>query len=330
MKNKRLILLPVLILFAISFILPALASPLEAVDDDYTKLLLHFDGDDASTAILDESGKTTTVYGNAQLDTAQYKFGNASMLLDGTGDYITYGDSDDFILGSNDFTIDLWVRFNALPLNDVYQAFFGQHTDSNNYIYFVIGNSSGTYYYSLICRDAGTFTHNINIVTTISTQTWYHVALVKASNVISVYQDGVLVNSVNNSYAIPDKTGAFMIGNRPTSTYYLNGWIDEFRFSNGIARWTSNFTPPTEYYFPTPTPTVATSTATYTPTNTPITITDTPTPRPPYAEATAYLESQITYGDIAVTLSVAGMCLLVLLALLIAFGLYIGTRKKSR
>jgi hypothetical protein len=29
---------------------------------------------------------------------------------------------------------------------------------------------------------------------------------------------------------------------------YLNGWLDEFRFSKGIARWTSNFTPPTGAY----------------------------------------------------------------------------------
>ena len=31
---------------------------------------------------------------------------------------------------------------------------------------------------------------------------------------------------------------------------YMNGWIDEFRFSKGIARWTTNFTPPTSAYAP--------------------------------------------------------------------------------
>jgi len=28
----------------------------------------------------------------------------------------------------------------------------------------------------------------------------------------------------------------------------LNGWIDEFRWSSGIARWIANFTPPTSAY----------------------------------------------------------------------------------
>ena len=61
---------------------------MSGVDDTYTKSLLHFNGSDGSTTITDESGKTWTAYDNAQIDTAQSKFGGASMLLDGVGDYI--------------------------------------------------------------------------------------------------------------------------------------------------------------------------------------------------------------------------------------------------
>ena len=59
-----------------------------AVDDSYTKALLHMDGADGSTTFIDESGKTWTRAGNAQIDTSQYKFGGASGLFDGSGDWV--------------------------------------------------------------------------------------------------------------------------------------------------------------------------------------------------------------------------------------------------
>lgn len=51
-----------------------------AVDDGYTVVLLHMNGTDASTTFTDESGKTWTAGGNAQIDTAQSKFGQVQGL----------------------------------------------------------------------------------------------------------------------------------------------------------------------------------------------------------------------------------------------------------
>jgi hypothetical protein len=56
-----------------------------------------------------------TAYGSAQITTGQSKFGGASGLFHGSGDYLSTTDSDDWTFGSGDFTIDFWVRFNALP-----------------------------------------------------------------------------------------------------------------------------------------------------------------------------------------------------------------------
>jgi len=49
--------------------------------------------------------------------------------------------------------------------------------------------------------------------------------------------------------AYPDVANYIAIGrtgDHPSG--YVNGWLDEFRISKGIARWTSNFTPPTAPY----------------------------------------------------------------------------------
>lgn len=79
-------------------------------NDTFTKALLHFDGAKFTTAIVDSnaggSPHVWTAVGNAQIDTLQSVFGGASLLLDGTGDYVTTPAHADFNLGSGDFTIE--------------------------------------------------------------------------------------------------------------------------------------------------------------------------------------------------------------------------------
>lgn len=72
--------------------------------------LLHMNGSDASTTFTDQRGHTFTAAGNAQIDTAQSKFGGASGLFDASGDYISTPDSDEWSFGSGDFTIECWYR----------------------------------------------------------------------------------------------------------------------------------------------------------------------------------------------------------------------------
>ena len=54
-------------------------------------LLLHGDGTNGSTLIKDSSPRmnTVTAVGNAQISTAQSKFGGSSIAFDGTGDSLT-------------------------------------------------------------------------------------------------------------------------------------------------------------------------------------------------------------------------------------------------
>ncbi|MEJ0012775.1 MAG: hypothetical protein WDM94_09155 [Bauldia sp.] len=56
------------------------------------------------------SGRTITANGNAQVDTAQAKFGGASALFDGAGDYLTVPASADFNFGTGDFTVETLIE----------------------------------------------------------------------------------------------------------------------------------------------------------------------------------------------------------------------------
>ena len=82
-------------------------------DDPYynhVALLIHGNGTNGSTVITDQKGKTVTANGNAQISTAQSKFGGASAYFDGTGDYLSVASSADFGFGTGDFTIECWVK----------------------------------------------------------------------------------------------------------------------------------------------------------------------------------------------------------------------------
>ena len=90
------------------------------VEDINTKLLLHLDGTDNSTTDADfidssASSHTVTQEGDAKLENTEKQFGETSAYFDGTGDYLSVPDSDDWEFGSGDFTIDFWVNFSTLP-----------------------------------------------------------------------------------------------------------------------------------------------------------------------------------------------------------------------
>lgn len=288
---RRIISTLILLIFVVTlFTLPsgsALARPGEAVDDAYTVTLLHCNGSDGSTTFTDESGKTWTANGNAQIDTSQYPFSPpSSCLFDGNGDYLFTNDSDDFYF-NGDFTIDFRARLNTLPSVGISYMTYSQYADLNNRVVMRIGNDSGTYNWRFIAVSGG-----VNIVTVdaahagIATNTWYHVAITRSGTNYRVFINGTQIGStVSDADALPNLSSGVRMGDMAGSQYF-DGWLDEYRLSKGIARWTSNFTPASgEYQPPTLTPTYTvthtftpTNTATFTPTNTPTnTATYTPT-----------------------------------------------------
>lgn len=217
--------------------------------DQYTKLLLHCDGADASTTFTDSAtGKAITAVGTAQVDTAQSKFGGASLLLNGNSDYLSVADSDDFYFDGN-FTIDFWVRWAGLPASNNTMGLFTQYVDASHYIYFLLYNNAGAHYdYSLEVYDGTQKVYTlVASAATPSINTWYHIAMVRNGNDFLTFQDGVQCGAtVTDADPIPNFAAPFLVG-YGLSTYH-NGWLDEIRISKGIARWTGNFTPPLQPY----------------------------------------------------------------------------------
>lgn len=217
------------------------------LDDSFSKALLHFNGADDSTTFTDESGKAWTRQGDATLKTATKKFGTASGYFDGTTDWIDTPDHADFALGAT-WTVDLWI-YETSAAN---KGYFGQYQDANNW--FEVRTAALGTKTQAAGRVGGTAWY-AEWASVIPDSTWTHVAIVCTANVLKLYFDGVTQGapSITGTVVdVADITGNFLVGMSKSSdiTYYHTGYIDEFRISKGIARWTTNFTPPTRAYGP--------------------------------------------------------------------------------
>lgn len=212
--------------------------------DTYAKLLLHCNGSDASTTVTDSSAsaKTVTVQGNAQLDTAQFRFGTASLLLDGTGDYITVPDSDDWSWGSGDGTFDMWIRYNSVPSTHFLLA---QRVDSTTGQFCFY--SGGSFAYSQL--NSGSTVVSYGGATTPSTGVWYHFALDKVGSLQTMFWNGAILGQVTDADSHLNFSAILNIGSDSSGSSPFNGWMDELRWTKGVSRYQGQaFKPPERAY----------------------------------------------------------------------------------
>jgi hypothetical protein len=201
-----------------------------------TVSLLHFDGANGSTTFADQKGKTWTPFGNAQLDTALAKFGTAAMELDGSGDYIETAANDDFKLGTGDFTVEAWVY----PTNfSLYGGILGCGTSATVSWFLGILQTTGCPYFQF---GTGTAWDSPD---PISLNTYVHIAATRQAGTVRLFVGGVKKYEVVAATNVTDNGPVRSGRGRGGSSNYFAGGIDDARITIGVARYTTNFTPPT-------------------------------------------------------------------------------------
>lgn len=212
--------------------------------DDNTILLAYMDGADGAIAYTSDDywGRVFSFFGNAQLDTAEYKYGISSVLFDGLNDYITLPASTDWQFGSNDFTIDFWVRLSDVSGRQTFV--YGEDT-------FTVNDFTLRKYSSAEGHKLGIKAYNAGVESdctmssswSMSADTWYHIAFVQASGVSAFYINGTKQATTGNIGTMPAISGRMCFGERVgDSSEFVTGWIDEVRISKS-ARWNSSFAP---------------------------------------------------------------------------------------
>jgi len=197
--------------------------------DNYTKLMLHCNGVDGSTSFIDSSASANVVsaVGDAQIDTAQSKFGGGSCLLDGTGDSLTMPASDNWDFGTGDFRIGIFVRFSALGGSQA------DLFDTGNGGVLLRAANPGTDSWRLIVNnayaDGGAFSLGV-----VATGVWYYLEVNRTGTDLRVTNGGVSKLWIANSDNIVS-TGVLTLGSSSAATP-IAGWIDEVRIDKGVSR----------------------------------------------------------------------------------------------
>jgi hypothetical protein len=210
-------------------------APLTSVTN--TKLLLNF----TNSVFFDSTGKTNARFfsgsGLVRSKTGQKKFGTASAQWTGTGAYLRLNQSLEpnlIPVGGGDFTIEFQLRLTNVTSTQVIIDF--RHNANSNTAP-AIYISSGFKFY------AGSSEITIG---TISINTWHHIALVRNGSTITSYIDGTAGGTESNTNNLT--TEELTIGSNWDGDYRLIGYMDELRITVGKARYTSNFTAPTEAF----------------------------------------------------------------------------------
>ncbi len=237
----------------------------EAVAIGTVGVHLHFDGANGSTSFIDALGSgaptsqqhVTTAFGDAAISTAQSKFNGASLRLDGTGDYLSVADvtPKEFFLSNNVFTIECWVRFDNVSINQAIACCL--HQQSTPYKGWVLryDPTQTTPGLRLVAfkGDVSNLSDVHEVAWTPSADTWYHLRVCRSGNTVYYFVNGVLLTTKTlvNASIISDAARPMLIGAQDSAgspNIFFQGYIDELRVLNGTLLGTTNFTPQTEPY----------------------------------------------------------------------------------
>lgn len=220
-----------------------------------TTLIIPFDTN-TNDIVTTARGSTTTT-GTVSIAVTQKKFGTASAYFSGlTNSYLTIPDiSSSLVSGVLDFTAEFWwYNLGIKSLSSLWAENGGSQlriryssTTGTTGAIPVLYVSASNYY-------PGTNNTSINNTVDLPLYTWHHIALSRENGIFRLFTNGTLVITVNNQTGLNVTSPMVYVGRDSSSSSYTNYcFIDEMRYTKGIARYTANFTPP-NLPFPNPFP----------------------------------------------------------------------------
>ena len=178
---------------------------------------------------------------------------DGSVFFDGSSK-LSVPNSADVRLGSNDFTIEAWVKFGNV--SGYWDTIMGMWDASNTRRTFAfqrykdVGGSNDAKLYLYVSTDGGSTNWANANGGNLTANVWHHVAGVRDGNTLRVYQNGVEVANASYSGTIYNNTtDALFIGDvESDNNNNMDGYISNVRLVNGTCLYPSGttFTPPTQ------------------------------------------------------------------------------------
>lgn len=201
-------------------------------------LLLHGEGMHLGKTILDSSlrQKAVVPLGDVCTSNVAKYVGSTGIAFDGTGDGLQIASHVDFNTGTGDYTIEMWVRPLAIGST---LTLMSRYTTWSTVVHLYLEIMATGY---VRYRAGDNIPVDITGTTLLTAGNWYHVAVTCASGTTRLFVNGILQGSTTGIANI-SSTATMYIGIENGSSAPFNGYMDEIRFTNGVARYINNFTP---------------------------------------------------------------------------------------
>lgn len=204
---------------------------------DFVISLLSFNDD-----IEDDKGNTWTAENGAAIEQGVSAVGGSSLLLDGTDQYLTGENDAKFDLGAGDFTIEFFMNTDVASET----RYILRRPNSGGYTsggWILLQSSTDEIFFQFSTGSSEVFFSGGSL----SVDTWHHIAVTAENNFFRVFIDGQIVDSGESTATRGAGNLEMEIGrDRQNAARYFDGNLEQFRFTKGVARYTANFTPPTE------------------------------------------------------------------------------------
>jgi hypothetical protein len=163
-----------------------------------------------------------------------------SLFFDGTTAVnLLIANDIDFRSASGDFTIE-WFQYATTVGNSYPRIFSIGSYSSQSIAVSQEGNDSSRSFYAWVS--------GANLIENGAyTSAWFHFALCRSSSSLKIFKNGTQIGStLSNSTNFNDTTNALRIGNETSTSVgaAYRGYLTNFRWTKGVALYTSNFTKP--------------------------------------------------------------------------------------
>jgi hypothetical protein len=167
-----------------------------------------------------------------------------SNFFNGSTDYLTTPSNAALALGSGNFTLESWV-FVTNQSASLYPTFLANWTSSftTNAWSVHTGHSSAPNKAQFYCYNYSAGAPLLLGTTTLSANTWYHIAVVRNSNSFTLYLNGVSDATGTFSGSVDGGSSNIIYAPSPTNTWA--GYLSNTRIVKGTAVYTGAFTPST-------------------------------------------------------------------------------------
>ncbi len=210
---------------------------------DKVSLLLPFNGEVGTKLFTDRSPSNRAVsatFGDPIHSDSDYKFYGRSVFFDGTPGRINIGASSTYI-GTNDFSVEFWFKVLELAnLNGVF--FFGDVESNSARVQSDILSDGRLGFYASSDVYGGWSLRTTNLVTI---NTWHHASFCRRGQNVFLSLDGQVVPGVTGDLSgVPWGDGHLGFARTSSLPRYLHGYMQDFRFTDGVSRYETTFTPP--------------------------------------------------------------------------------------